>query len=56
MADVYKACHTELKIYRAIKFIRPEFDVLGASGTYTLIVDRRGDDLAQFDFVLLEAG
>ena len=56
MADVYKAFHTELKIYRAIKFIRPEFDVLGASGTYTLIVDRRGDDLAQFDFVLLEAG
>ncbi|MDH3641921.1 MAG: serine/threonine protein kinase [Gammaproteobacteria bacterium] len=25
MADVYKAFHTELKIYRAIKFIRPEF-------------------------------
>jgi serine/threonine protein kinase len=25
MADVYKAFHSELKIYRAIKFIRPEF-------------------------------
>lgn len=25
MADVYKAFHTDLQIYRAIKFIRPEF-------------------------------
>lgn len=25
MADVYKALHTELKVHRAIKFIRPEF-------------------------------
>lgn len=25
MADVYKAFHTELEVYRAIKFIRPEF-------------------------------
>ena len=25
MADVYKALHTDLKVHRAIKFIRPEF-------------------------------
>ena len=25
MADVYKALHTELKVHRAVKFIRPEF-------------------------------
>ena len=25
MADVYKAFHTKLEMYRAIKFIRPEF-------------------------------